>query len=86
MLVGPAYHIVVILVPEKRIRAKFINLIIVPEDLLFIPVILGVLKGDLFSAVDCFVYDVNVIEVLCIVRLDAISGMYVPDELRTLVL
>lgn len=64
MLFRPADYIIEILVPKKSIGAQFIYLAGISENLLFIPVVLGILEGNLLPAVDSFVYNVYVIEVL----------------------
>ena len=69
VLVRIAYNIIVVSIPYKRVRAKCIALSAVVQDAFLLNTVLNLLKGNLFSLVNCIIYCVNNIKYLLILNL-----------------
>ena len=69
VLVRIAYNIIVVSIPYKRVRAKCIALSAVVQDAFLLNTVLNLLKGNLFSLVNCIIYRINNIKYLLILNL-----------------
>ena len=69
VLVRIAYNIIVVSIPYKRVRAKCIALSTVVQDAFLLNIVLNLLKGNLFSLVNCIIYRINNIKYLLILNL-----------------
>lgn len=79
-------HVIIIAVPDKRIRTDNVVLTVMPQLFIFAVVVICILKADLAIFIDGFVDAIQDIECFLVFRLNTALNRNMPTEFLSIII